>query len=71
LKGLPPTAADLATKEPPTYLAIHEFEVEQPDSEALKKTTDTEWAKKILGGAKTMEIGMWRLKGRFGDGEFF
>jgi len=71
LKGLPPTDADLTAKEPPTYLAIHEFEVERPDGEALKKTAETEWAKKILGGAKTMEVGMWGLKGRFGDGKFF
>lgn len=71
LEGLPPRDADPVDKDPPPYLAIHEFETESIDPADLKRTTETEWAKKILADAKAIEMGIWDLKGRFGDGKFF
>jgi len=71
LKGLPPRDADLAIKEPPTFMAIHEFDTESIDMKALMKTTETEWAKKILPTCKTTDTGMWSLKNSFGDKKFF
>jgi hypothetical protein len=71
LKGLPPQEADVAIKEPPTFLAIHEFETESIDMKLLLKTTETEWAKKILPNCKIMESGIWSLKNSFGDKKFF
>jgi len=71
LKGLPARDTDLAMKEPPPYLAIHEFETDSVDMKAVMKTTDTEWAKKIMGRCKTVDSGFWSLKGSFGDKKFF
>lgn len=71
LKGLPPRAADIDIKEPPTFLAIHEFETESVDMQVLLKSTQTEWAKKVLPGSKTTEGGVWSLQGSFGNKKFF
>jgi hypothetical protein len=71
LKGLPARQADIAIKAPPPFFAFHEFEIENVDIGALKKTTETDLAKKILGGDTIVEGGIWALKGSFGDKKFF
>jgi hypothetical protein len=71
LKGLPPRDADIAIEEPPTWLAIHEFDTEDVDMKALMATTYTEWSKRILGGAKKRETPAYRFVKSYGDGKFF
>jgi len=71
LKGLPPRDADLTIAVPPKWFAIHEFDREDVDNAALLKTAETEWAKKMLKGAETVEGGKWKLAGSFGNKKFF
>jgi hypothetical protein len=52
-------------------MAIHEFDTETLDQKAIAKTTEKEWAKKILPNCKTVEANFWNLKGSFGDKKFF
>ena len=51
----------------PAYIALHEFEGETLPMEQLKKTTDTEWAKRMQEGALKKETGVWRLIRGFGE----
>jgi hypothetical protein len=62
--------AMLQRKEmPPTWLALHEFDGEALPSEELK-TAETEWAKTVLGGLVTSEVGVYRFVNGCGDVEF-
>ena len=66
LKGLPTT--DAPAPEPPTWLAMHEFdEVVRMPSEL----EDTPSAKKVLGGAKQVERIVYRLAKGLGSKWFF
>jgi len=57
----------LRADNPPTYLALHEFESEALPAEELQKTAETEWAKRVMGGIVGTEVGVYRLLGAWGD----
>ena len=69
LKGLPTT--DEAAPEPPTWLAIHEFDTEDPPVEKMRELYATELSRKIMGGAKKIETNEYRVAKRHGAGKFF
>jgi len=56
-------------EEAPEYVAFHEFDGEALPMEQLGKTAETEWARRCLGGAQTVETTVWKLLGGFGDQE--
>ena len=69
LKGLPTT--DEKAPEPPTWLAIHEFDTLDLPVKEMQATAETEWSKKILGTAKAIEAPVYRHVKSFGEGNFF
>lgn len=69
LKGLP--ATDEPPPEPPTWLALHEYETEEVDMKALKELTDTTWTKKIHEGAKEAIFEVYRLSKAHGENDWF
>jgi len=71
LKGLPPREEDKEIQVPPTYLAIHEFDTESLDTEALMATADTAWSKRIMGAVTKLETPVYRHVESYGDGKFF
>jgi hypothetical protein len=54
-------------KDPPKYLALHEFECDSLPTDELAKTGETEWAKKIMCSLAASEISVFELTGAFGD----
>ena len=69
LKGLPTT--DEKAPEPPTWLAIHEFDTLDLPMKDMQATAETEWSKRILGTAKVIEAPVYRHVKSFGKGTFF
>lgn len=67
---MPPRDADISIQDPPTWLALHEF-TEEFDEKALRETGKTEWSQKIMGGAKRVEIPMYKHVKSYGDEKFF
>jgi hypothetical protein len=43
----------------PRYLAIHEYETTEVPAEQLKVVTGTEWSRKVIGGARVFDRGVW------------
>lgn len=70
LKGLPVTSNE-PQPNPPTYLALHEFESEEIDLAALKTLTDTEWTKKVHDNAETALHPVYKIAKAHGKGEWF
>jgi len=68
LKGLPPS--DEPTPDPPTWIAIHEFDQVFPHQD-LEGVHKTEVAGKILSSAKQVEVSVYRLAKAFGAKWFF
>jgi len=56
-----------AENEPPVYLALHEFESESLPMEELAKTSETPWAKKVMGTLAGSEVGVYKLLESWGD----
>lgn len=70
LKGLPATS-DEPPPDPPTWLAMHEFESDSVDVQAIKKLTDTEWTARIHKNVKVAEHPVYRVAKVHGKGEWF
>ncbi len=70
LKGLPVTSNE-PQPDPPKWLALHEFEIDDIDLAALKAHTDTEWTKKIHDNTKTVLHPVYAIAKTHGKGEFF
>jgi len=68
LKGLPTT--NEAAPEPPTFQAIHEFS-QAVDTSAFDIIKNAEGSKKILSGAKQLELAIFKLAKGFGKKQFF
>jgi hypothetical protein len=47
--------------EPPTWLAVHEFDGTELPWKALQETDETEWAKKLIPGIKDVDFGVFKL----------
>lgn len=45
----------------PRYLALHEYESTDLPAEQIKMVTNTEWSKKVIGGAKAFDRDVWEL----------
>jgi hypothetical protein len=67
LKGLPTT--DEPEPEPPTLMAIHEFDC-VVDASAIKAVKGTAEAKKILNNAKQVELVVYKLAKAHGSKKF-
>ena len=52
---------------PPGYLALHEFEGESLPDADLQKTAETEWARKVMGGLAGSVVGVYKIRGAWGD----
>lgn len=50
----------------PRWLTCHEFETPDIDWTILGQAGETEWSKKIVGEAKTMDVSIWKLKKGWG-----
>lgn len=70
LKGLAARAEDKAIKDPPTYMNLFEFDIENPNMAALMATGETDWAKKIMNDCDR-EAGIYVTEKLFGDEKFF
>jgi len=59
------TLNEFERKEPevPKYLALHEFECEELPWKELGESAETEWAKRVMGGLVTSEVG-WYVRKR-------
>lgn len=62
---LPATEKKIA--EPPKYLALHEFDVDELPAKELAATGETPWATKIMGGCVQTEVGIFKILKEFGD----
>lgn len=69
LKGLPST--NEPPPEPPTWMAIHEFESEDVDLAALKELTTTPWTEKIRDNRTKAIYSYYKLVSVFGEGDWF
>jgi hypothetical protein len=69
LKGLPTT--DEPAPEPPTWLALHEFEVDDINMGEIKDLTASPWTAKIHQNRKTGIFNVYRTIAVFGDGDWF
>lgn len=47
--------------EPPTWLALHEFEGQELDQASLQGTEETEWSQRILKSAKKVDTSIYGL----------
>ncbi|KAG9230629.1 hypothetical protein BJ875DRAFT_431265 [Amylocarpus encephaloides] len=56
-------------RDPPRYLALHEFDAEVLPVEELQKTAQTEWAKRTMGGLVGEEVMVFKLAESWGGGE--
>jgi hypothetical protein len=63
-----------AIVQPPTYLAIQEFELGEGDSfeggllmKHMREADDTEWARKISSNLSEIDSGFWKLKRAYGE----
>ncbi|ERS95466.1 uncharacterized protein SPSK_02712 [Sporothrix schenckii 1099-18] len=70
LKGLPVTSNE-PQPNPPTFLALHEFESEQIDLDALRALTDTEWTRKVHDNTETVLHPVYKIVKAHGKGEWF
>jgi hypothetical protein len=71
-KGLPPREEDVDTPTPVKFLALHEFTVDEVDMKAFISTIDTDWSRRILGGAARAENpAYYRFIEAYGDGKLF
>jgi hypothetical protein len=66
------TGEEKGEPDPPSWLALHELEGETLPEEALpeeklKRTVETEWAKKVMADVVGQEVKKFRLLGGFGD----
>lgn len=52
--------------EVPRYLALHEFDGAELPWEGLRKSAETEWARKVMGSLRLEEIGWYSLKRVYG-----
>jgi len=57
---------DKVDNDPPTYLALHEYSHAPVESKVLA-TADTPWAKKVMGTAKTADVGTFKYKVQYGE----
>lgn len=72
LKGLaPPT--DEAPPEPPTWLALHEFECEPDEVKMaeLMRLAASPWTDKMLAGCSNIDCHFYRLAKEFGEKDWF
>ncbi|PMD32128.1 hypothetical protein L207DRAFT_640428 [Hyaloscypha variabilis F] len=71
-RGFPPREEDVETPTPVKFLALHEFTVDEVDMKAFISTIDTDWSKRILGGAARAENpAYYQFKQGYGDGTLF
>jgi hypothetical protein len=54
-------------KQPPIWMALHEFDGEALPNEELARTTETPWAKKVMGRLVKSELKDFRLVKWSGD----
>lgn len=54
-RGAPPREGDFESPTPVKFLALHEFTTDEVDMKAFIATIDTDWSRKILGGAARAE----------------
>lgn len=58
----------LATpRNPPTYLALHEFDGDGLPWPELQKTAETEWSKRVMGSLEGSEVMVFKLGRELGD----
>ncbi|KAK0650828.1 hypothetical protein DIS24_g6418 [Lasiodiplodia hormozganensis] len=65
-----PTAEATKAKlgvEVPRYLALHEYDTPEIPPEQIKLAANTEWSKKVIGGAKAFVRDVWVLTSEAGD----
>jgi hypothetical protein len=71
-RGFPPREEDVETPTPVKFLALHEFTVDEVDMKAFISTIDTDWSKRILGGAARAENpAYYQFNQGYGDGTSF
>jgi len=51
----------------PAYLALHEFDADEFDMEALAKADETEWSRRIVPTLEVMQAGFFRLLRKYGE----
>lgn len=54
-----------------TWLALHEYEVDNIDLERLSEVTMSEWTKKVLTEGTKSKIAVCRLVKSFGESDLF
>ncbi|KAL1637376.1 hypothetical protein SLS58_009323 [Diplodia intermedia] len=72
LRAAMPLTADAAAKklgvdELPRYLALHEYDSEDVPAEQIRLAVNTEWSKKVIGGARAFVRDVWVLTLEAGD----
>ncbi|OJD35464.1 alpha beta protein [Diplodia corticola] len=72
LRSAVPATADaaarkLAVDELPRYLALHEYDSQDVPPEQIKLAVNTEWSKKVIGGARAFVRDVWLLTSEAGD----
>ncbi|ROT38962.1 hypothetical protein SODALDRAFT_294125 [Sodiomyces alkalinus F11] len=69
LKGL--ATSSEPPPQPPTWLAIHEFDTEDVSVENLMDIADSPWTRKVLSGCKAIEAPIFKIVKAFGEADFF
>ena len=71
-KGLPAREEDVDTPTPVKFLALHEFTVDEVEMKAFLSTIDTDWSRKILGGAvRADNPAYYKFEQSYGEGILF
>ncbi|OAG42619.1 hypothetical protein AYO21_03204 [Fonsecaea monophora] len=55
----------------PRYLTIHEFDSTDIPGEQIRRSSTTEWAKRVLGSVQSMEGYTWKLTRAYGPSTTF
>lgn len=73
LKGLPPREGDRPPEATaiPTWLALHEFEVQNPDLNTAIALSKSPWTDKILAGTEVGIFRVYNLMREFGERDWF
>lgn len=72
LRGLSPKETDVDSPTPVKFLALHEFTTDEVDMKAFISTIDTDWSRRILGGAEKAENPVYyHFVQSYGDGKLF
>ncbi|KAI9744332.1 MAG: hypothetical protein M1818_002484 [Claussenomyces sp. TS43310] len=63
------TLPPIGSADPPIYLVLHEFDGQMLPQKELEATTETRWAKRVVGGLVKMEAGVFKLLRAVGEME--